>query len=393
MSIRSYAKFVGLAAFALLLAGCGQEDAAQGGGEQQQPPAAQVGFVTLKAQTVGLTGEMPGRTVAFRMADIRPQVDGIVKERSFTEGTLVEAGQQLYLINQDVYLAEVDAAEAELARQRASLDRAAKNRVRYEQLVKTQAASTQSYDDAVADEAEGKALVAAARASLDKARINLEYTSVVAPISGRIGSSRITEGALVTASQADALATITQLDPIYVDVTQAGGKLLQIRDAIAAGRLKGFDDGEIEVRLTIDSTGGEYGHVGKLQFSEVTVNETTGTVRLRAVFPNPDGTLLPGMFVRASVDQGRLENAFLVPQRSVMRRPDGSAYVYAIADDNTIVSKDVTIEQSQKDAWVVSAGLEDGDRVAVDGVLMIGPGAPVTPVSMDDANAQQAAAQ
>lgn len=379
--MRSCLKFAGVAAFALLVAACSEqseEAGQQADAAQQQPQATPVGTLTLAPQTVSLIEEMPGRTVAFRQADIRPQVDGIIKERNFTEGAFVEAGQQLYMIDQEVYLAQVDAAQAELSRQRATLDQATKTRTRYDPLIKSQAVSRQTYDDAVAAEAQAKAAVAAARAELEQARINLAYTTVTAPISGQIGSSDVTEGALVTANQSSKLATITQLDPIYVDVTQSGGRLLKIKQAVKNGRIKGIENGQIEVTLIIDSTGEEYPHVGTLQFSDVQVNETTGTIRLRAVFPNPDGTLLPGMFVRGEVRQGRLENAYLVPQKAVMRRPDGTAYVY-VAVDGKVVSKDVTIEQSQGQDWLVSAGVEEGDQLIVDGIQRIGPGAAVSP--------------
>ncbi len=388
--MRSSLKFAGLAALVVLVAACSEQN--EGGGQQanaqQQPQATPVGTVTLNAQTVGLVEEMPGRTVAFRQADIRPQVDGIIKERNFTEGAFVEAGQQLYMIDQEVYLARVDAAQAELTRQRATLDQTTKTRSRYDPLIKSQAVSQQTYDDAVAAEAQAKAAVAAARAELEQARIDLAYTTVTAPISGQISSSDYSEGALVTANQSAKLTTITQLDPIYVDVTQAGGRLLKIKQAIQNGRIKGVTEGQIEVNLIIDATGAEYPHTGTLQFSDVTVNETTGTVRLRAVFPNPDGTLLPGMFVRGQVRQGHLEGAFLVPQKAVMRRPDGSAYAYVV-EDGKVASKDLTIEQSQGQDWLVTAGLEDGAQVIVDGIQRIGPGAPVAPQPVETAKAAE----
>ncbi|MBO6772020.1 MAG: efflux RND transporter periplasmic adaptor subunit [Thalassospira sp.] len=388
--MRSCLKFAGVAGLALMVAACSEqnEGAEKQAAAPQQQPATQVGTVTLEAQTVGLVEEMPGRTIAFRQADIRPQVDGIIKERNFTEGTFVEAGQQLYMIDQDVYLAKVDAAQAELSRQIATFDQATKTRKRYDPLIKSQAVSQQTYDDAVAAEAQGKAAVAAARAELEQARIDLAYTTVTAPISGQIGSSDFTEGALVTANQTAKLTTITQLDPIYVDVTQAGGRLMKIKQAIQNGRIKGVENGQVEVSLIIDSTGAEYPHKGTLQFSDVTVNETTGTIRLRVVFPNPDGTLLPGMFVRGQVRQGHLENAFLVPQKAVMRRPDGSAYVYVVVDGK-VASKDITIEQSQGQNWLVSAGVEDGDQLIVDGLQRIGPGAPVAAQPVETAKAAE----
>lgn len=388
--MRSCLKFAGMAALALMVAACSESN--EGGQQQaaapQQPQATPVGTVVLEAQTVGLIEEMPGRTIAYRQADIRPQVDGIIKERNFTEGAFVDVGQQLYMIDQDVYLARVDAAQAELARQSATYDQAVKTRKRYDPLIKSQAVSQQTYDDAVAAEAQGRASVAAARAELEQARIDLAYTTVTAPISGQIGSSDYTEGALVTANQSAKLTTITQLDPIYVDVTQAGGRLMKIKQAIQNGRIKGIENGQVEVSLIVDSTGEEYPHKGTLQFSDVTVNETTGTIRLRVVFPNPDGALLPGMFVRGQVRQGQLENAFLVPQKAVMRRPDGSAYVY-VAADGKVASKDVTIEQSQGQNWLVSAGVEDGDQLIVDGIQRIGPGAPVAPQPVETTKAAE----
>lgn len=381
MSIQSVLKFFGFAALALLVSAC--EDKNTEATAPSAAPATEVGFVTLQPSTINLVAEMPGRTVAFRKADVRPQVDGIINKRSFTEGAYVEAGQQLYQIDKGKYQAELDAALAELARARANLDLATKNRARYEALRKSRTASEQSYDDAVAAEAQGKAAIASAQAGVARARIELDYTNVIAPLSGQIGASTDSEGALVTASQAEALATITQLDPIYVDVTQAGGKLLQIKDAIASGRVKGLDETNIEVRLVLDATGQEYPFPGKLEFSDVTVNETTGSVRLRAVFPNPDKILLPGMFVRGYVDQGSIDNAYLVPQRAVMRRPDGGAYVYLVGNDDKVISKDVTIGQSRNEDWIVTAGIDPGDRVIIDGLQRIAPGMAVTPKDVD----------
>lgn len=391
MSMRTCVKFASVAALAILVAACSEQNGGgeeQAGAQQQQQQATPVGVVTVNQQTVSLVEEMPGRTVAFRRSDVRPQVDGIIKERNFTEGAFVEAGQQLYMIDQDVYLAQVDAAQAELNRQRAVLDQTTKTRKRYDPLIKSQAVSQQTYDDAVAAEAQAKAAVAAARADLDQARINLEYTTVTAPISGQISASEYTEGALVTANQSNRLTQITQLDPIYVDVTQTGGRLLKLKEAVKTGRIQGVAADNIDVSLVIDSTGAEYPHTGKLQFSDVTINETTGTVRLRAVFPNPEGTLMPGMFVRGQVRQARLDNAFLVPQRAVMRRPDGSAYLF-VAADGKVVSKDLTIEQAQGQDWVVSAGIEDGDQVIVDNLLQIAAGADVDPQPVETAKAAE----
>ncbi|RCK44183.1 multidrug transporter [Thalassospira profundimaris] len=384
LSVRSCLKAASLAALVVFVAGCdSQKDGDNAAAQQQQAPATQVNFVEVQPQTIGLVAELPGRTVAYRKADVRPQVDGIIQERNFTEGATVKAGQQLYQIDQSVYLANVDAAQADLARARATLDQATKTRARYDKLIKTQAVSEQTRDDAIAAEAQAKASVAAARAQVDTARINLQYTTVTAPIPGKIGASSVTEGALVTANQEMALATITQLDPIYVDVTQAGGRLMRIKQGIDSGKIKSAPDGEgVDVRLMIDSTSDQYSHIGKLQFSDVTVNETTGTVRLRAVFDNPDQVLLPGMFVRAFVEQGEVDNAYLVPQRAVMRRPDGSAYVYTISSDDKVEARALTIEQSKGEDWIVTKGLNPGDRIIVDGLQLVGPGKPVKPVAV-----------
>jgi len=369
----------------LALTACEENGDTSAAQAPQQVPATQVGFVSVKPETINLISEMPGRTVAYRKADVRPQVDGIIVERNFTEGGYVEAGQQLYLIDQARYQADLDAAIASLANAQATLELASKTRARYEKLLKSSAASAQSYDDAVAAEAQGKANVAAGKAAVASARISLNYTKLTAPISGQIGASSYSEGALVTASQSSALSTITQLDPIYVDVTQAGGKLLYLKQAIAQGRVEGFKDGDIDVRLVIDATGQEYAHVGKLQFSEVTVDETTGTVRLRAVFPNPDKVLLPGMFVRGYVNQGRLDKAYAIPQKSVMRETNGGAYVYIIDGDNKIESREIRLEQSQGQNWIVTDGLNPEEKLVVDGLQYVAPGSVVAPVPIESA--------
>ena len=368
----------------LALAACEEKGDTSAAQAPQQVRATQVGFVSVKPETINLISEMPGRTVAYRKADVRPQVDGIIVERNFKEGGYVEAGQQLYLIDQARYKADLDAAIASLANAQATLKLAAKTRARYEKLLKSSAASAQSYDDAVAAEAQGKANVAAAKATVAGARISLNYTKLTAPISGQIGASSFSEGSLVTASQSSSLSTITQLDPVYVDVTQAGGKLLYLKQAIAQGRVEGFKEGDIEVRLVIDATGQEYKHIGKLQFSEVTVDETTGTVRLRAVFPNPDKVLLPGMFVRSYVSQGRLDKAYAIPQKSVMRQPSGGAYVYVIDADNKVVSRDIRIEQSQGQNWIVTEGLNPEEKLIVDGLQRVAPGSLVAPVLIEN---------
>lgn len=389
MFTRSFMKIACVAAVTLLVASCG-EDQKKAAGPTGQRPGVAVNTMILNATKVRLADEMPGRTVAYRKTDVRPQVDGIIEARKFEEGAYVKEGQALYVIDQAVYVAALNAAKAELDRQKATLSQATKTRVRYEKLVKTKALSEQKYDDAVATEAQARAAVAAAQAKVDHARINMEDTTVRAPISGQIGASAYNEGSLVTASQASALATITQLDPIYVDVVQAGGRLLKIRHAVQSGRLQGVDAGKIDVSLSVEATGADYPHKGTLKFSDVSVNETTGTVRLRAVFPNPDRDLLPGMFVRGTVDQGELDGVYLVPQKATMRRPDGSAFVYAV-EDGKAVFKPITIEQSQGADWLVTGGLTDGVEIIVEGLQRVAPGAAVIAQPVETANATPAA--
>lgn len=371
-------------AAALLLAACDQADKAADAAPAAPPPP-EVGFVTLHPQTVALTAELPGRTVAYRIAEVRPQVEGIILERLFEEGASVQAGQPLYQIDPASYQARVRAAEAELARAQATLQSSSTRVKRYRQLVGRNAVSQQDYDDRVAAEAEDRANVAAAEAQLESARIDLEYTVVAAPISGRIGRSNVTEGALVTGNQEGALATVTQLDPIYVDLNQSSAELLRIRRAIASGQIKLSEDGAASVRLILDGEGTAYPHQGRVQFSEVLVDRSTGMVNLRAVFPNPEGELLPGLFVRAVVEQGEVDGAFLVPQAALVRGSNGDAFVWAIGQDNEVSQHPVTVQRSVGADWLVTEGLSDGARVVVDGLQRIQPGIQVTPVAVRQA--------
>lgn len=350
-------------------------------------PPAQVGFTTVQAETVDLTARLPGRVVAFRMAEVRPQVDGIVTNRLFEEGSTVEAGQPLYQIDAAVYEAEVKMAEAELARASATLNSTRTKLRRYESLVKTNAVSRQAYDDVVAEEQENRASVAAAQAALDATKISLGYTQVLAPIGGQIGRSSITEGSLVTAGQSAALATITQLDPINVDFNQSSASLLRLRHMFRTGeRVLGSKE-ELPVTLILDAVDLEYDLQGTMQFSEVTVNETTGSVRLRAVFPNPDRELLPGMFVHGIVNQGVVERGYLVPQASVSFNQMGDPYVYVIGEDSTVTQAQVHIVDAAGKNWLIDKGLSDGQRVVVDGLQRIRPGAQVTPVEVQKPSA------
>lgn len=313
---------------------------------------------------------------------MRPQVDGIVTRRLFEEGSTVEAGQPLYQIDAAVYEAEVKIAEADLARATATLNSTRTKLKRYESLVKTNAVSRQAYDDVVAEELENKASVAAARAALDAAKISLGYTQVLAPIAGQIGRSSITEGALVTANQSAALATITQLDPINVDFTQSSASLLRLRQMFRTGERAQGSKEALPVTLILDAIDLEYERQGVLQFSEVTVDETTGSVRLRAVFPNADRELLPGMFVHGIVNQGVVERGYLVPQAAVSFTRMGDPYVYVIADDDTVSQAQVHIVDAAGTDWLIDKGLSDGTRVVVDGLQRIRPAAKVTPVEV-----------
>jgi membrane fusion protein (multidrug efflux system) len=365
----------------LLLSACDDaEDTAQAA---PTPPPPQVGFVTLHAQKVVLDDELPGRTVAYRKAEVRPQVDGIITKRLFDEGASVKAGQPLYQIDPATYQAAVKVAEAELSRAQAALKASTKRVKRNRDLVRKNVVSEQAYDDAVAAQGQDEASVAAARAQLERARINLEYTVVKAPIAGVIGRSAVTEGALVTANQDSALATITQLDPIYVDMTQPSADLLRSRRAVASGKVIVPKPGELPVTLVIDDLGHEYDHEGRVQFAEVMVKETTGSVTVRAVFPNPDHELMPGLFVRGIVNQGTVENAFLVPQAALVRGSDGQPFVWLIGANDQITRQPVIAGRAIGQSWLVTEGLSDGDRVAVDGLQRIRPNIKVTPVAAE----------
>lgn len=373
---RQYSRHLALTALAAvtLLSACGD---AENTDAQAGPPPMPVGVVVAQAAPVQLKDTLPGRVVAARMAEVRPQVDGIIERQLFEEGAQVEAGQQLYQIDLKNYEATLNAAQADLAKAEATNVSAQKKLRRYEQLVKTQAASRQTYDDAVAAAAESAATVAAARAQVEIATINATYTNVTAPISGLIGRSAVTEGALVTANQATPLAVITQLDPIYVDLTQSSAKLLELRQKIAAGILQNSDS--MPVTLLLDGAGRTYAHEGQLRFTEVIVDEATDSVTLRAAFPNPDKVLLPGMFVRAEVSQGRMESGVLIPQGAVMRAPNGDAFVWIAGEDGKVARRSLTLDRAVDGQWLVAAGLKDGDKVIVDGLMKIRDGAPVAP--------------
>ncbi|MBR0567680.1 efflux RND transporter periplasmic adaptor subunit [Azoarcus sp. L1K30] len=358
-----------------LLASCsGGDKGGQGAGGP--PPAPTVGVVVAATESVPLISELPGRTTPFLVAELRPQVTGIVQKRLFVEGSEVKAGQTLYQIDPAVYNATYESAKAALVRAEANAHSARLKAGRYADLVKIEAVSKQANDDAVAALKQAEADVASARAAVESARINVDFTHVASPISGRIGRSAVTQGALVTANQETALATVQQLDPIYVDVTQSSAELLGLRRAAEAGKLSRNGAQNVPVRLVLED-GSLYGAEGKLAFSEVTVDAGTGSVILRAVFPNPKGELLPGMYVRARLAQGQADDAILVPHAALSRDPLGNAVVMVVGAEDKVEQRKVTASRSLGDKWVVTAGLSAGDRIIVDGLQRVRPGAQV----------------
>ncbi len=389
------------------LAGCNEQGAAPQAAAA--PPPTEVTVVTLVAQPVPLTGELPGRTAPYRIAEVRPQVGGVILKRLFEEGSEVTAGQSLYLIDPAPFQASLDSANATLSTAKATLDRnkatlasAVLLAERYRPLVGAGAVSKQAYDDAVAsqkqaeaDVASGKAAIETAQASIESAKINLAYTNIVSPIAGRTGRSTVTEGALVTASQAASLVTVQQLDPIYVDIVQPSSQILRLRHAVENGTMKSGNatsgPAQAETHLLLED-GSAYAPAGKLQFSEVTVDESTGSVTLRAIFPNTQRLLLPGMYVHAQVQEGVAENALLVPQRAVTHNQKGEATVYVVGTDGKADLRVIQADRTVGAAWLVAndgdgatRGLRAGEKVVVEGLQKIGPGAPVHAVEYSTA--------
>lgn len=328
-------------------------------------------MVTLEPRRVALTRELPGRTSAFLVAEVRPQVTGIVQERLFTEGGVVEAGQPLYQLDDAPYRAEFQSAEAALARARATVELARLESERAEQLVEDQAISRQEQQNAAAELAQAEAQVRVAEAALESARVRLDYTRITAPIGGRIGKSTVTQGALVTANQETPLATIQQLDPIYVDLNQSSRELLELRKRIASGALQRPEDMPVEVLL---EDGTVYEQPGKLAFSEVTVDPTTGSFGVRVIVPNPDHILLPGMYVRANVGTGVRDDAILVPQQAVARDPRGATSVMVVDANGMVEVRPIQVSRTVGDRWLVEAGLAGGERVIVEGLQKVRAG-------------------
>lgn len=360
-----------LATFALLAA-CTEPPA-----DEAVQSAPQVGVVAVEAQHFVVTTELPGRTRAYRVAEVRPQVNGIIQKRLFEEGSEVKAGQQLYQIDAAVYEAALKSAEATRLSAGTLADR-------YALLVEDRAVSRQAYDEA-------RAAKLQADAALERARIDLRYTRVAAPIAGRIGRSAVTEGALVSNGQAQALATIQQLDPIYVDVTQPARDLLALRRDLDSGRLEKVGENAARAVLRLED-GSEYEHEGRLEFSEVSVEEGTGSVTLRAVFPNPDRILLPGMFVHAQLVAGARSDAILVPQQGVGRNPRGQAVALVVNADNVVEQRIIRAERTVGNRWLVSEGLQVGDQLITEGLHMAQPGMQVVPVPAENVEPADAGA-
>ncbi|MDO6673652.1 efflux RND transporter periplasmic adaptor subunit [Cobetia amphilecti] len=360
-----------------LLAGCSgdKEEAGQGpaAGASQ---AAQVDVVTVTAQDVPLTTELPGRTRAYQIAEVRPQVGGIIESRDFTEGSDVEEGQVLYHIDSRTYRADVESAKASLAHAEASLNTSSLQAKRYKQLVARKMVSQQDYDDAVATVGEDRADVASAKAAVSSAQINLDYTKVTSPISGRIGKSSVTKGALVTASQETSLATVQQLDPIYVDMTQSATDIMKLKRELSKNGKASSAPSKVKVELVLDD-GNVFEQEGELQFTDVSVDQGTGMVTLRALFPNPDELLLPGMFVTARLVETVAHDAILVPQKAVSRDTDGNATAMVVNAEGKVEARVLQIEQSYENQWLVTGGLKSGEQVITSGLQKIKVGSPV----------------
>jgi membrane fusion protein, multidrug efflux system len=358
-----------LGAIGLLAAGCARHAAAP-------PPKPAVTVVDLQAKAVSLTTELPGRVSAFRIAEVRPQVNGVILKRLFKEGDLVAAGQQLYQIDPAPYEATLASARASVAHARASVTAAKLTAERYQALSEAHAVSRQDYDNAVATLLQDEADVASGEAVVRAAEINLAYTKVYSPISGRTGRSSVTEGALVTANQATSLLTVTQLDPVYVDLTQPSTTIVRLKRELAAGQIRRVDGNQAPAQLLLED-GSHYERSGTLEFSEVTVDQGTGSVTLRAIFPNSQELLLPGMFVRATLEEGVREGAILAPQQGITHAPNGSATALVVGADDKVEKRSVELDRAIGDQWVVTKGLAAGDRLIVGGLQRIKPGVQV----------------
>ncbi|PLZ00818.1 efflux transporter periplasmic adaptor subunit [Burkholderia sp. WAC0059] len=365
-------RLISVATAAVMLAACGQQQSAP-------PQVPEVGVVTVQPGSVPVVTELPGRTSAFLVAQVRARVDGIVLNRDFVEGSIVKEGQRLYKIDPAPYIAALNSARATLAKAQANLVTTTAQASRYKVLVAANAVSKQDYDNAVAAEDEAAADVASGKAAVDTAQINLGYTDVFSPITGQVGISQVTPGAYVQASAATLMSTVQQLDPVYVDLTQSSLQGLQLRRDIEEGRVQTSGPNAAKVTLILED-GRTYSEPGKLQFTDVTVDQTTGSVTIRAIFPNPHRVLLPGMFVRARIEEGVNDHAFLVPEVGVMHDQKGDANVYVVDSDNKVELRPVVTSTTHGQDWVVDSGLNPGDRVIVQGTLKVQPGQTVKAV-------------
>ena len=359
-----------LGALAVLVSGCARH-------APPPPPKPAVTVVDLHARPLSLTTELPGRVSAYRIAEVRPQVSGVLLKRLFKEGDLVTAGQQLYQIDPAPYQAALASSRATLAHARASVTAAKLTGERYQALAEAHAVSRQDYDNAVATLLQDEADVASGEAAVRTAEINLAYTRVNSPISGRTGRSSVTEGALVTANQTTSLVTVTQLDPVYVDLTQPSTTIVRLKRELAAGQIRRLEGNEAPAKLLLED-GSSYESSGRLEFSEVTVDEGTGSVTLRAIFPNAQDLLLPGMFVRATIEEGVREDTVLAPEQGITHAPDGSATALVVAANDTVERRSVELDRAIGDQWLVTKGLAAGDRLIVGGLQRVKPGVQVT---------------
>ena len=382
----SVKKLMLISLLSLNLAACQSSDS-QDTQQNTQQAAPKVDVVSLIPQTVTIKTELPARTVAFRQAEVRPQVNGIIQNRLFEEGADVKAGQQLYQIDEAPFQAALQMAKAELARARANIQSTKARAERFRGLIDNKAISQQDYDDAQAAYLQAQAEVSVAQANIQTAEINLRYTKVNAPIDGRIGRSTMTEGALVTAQQESPLTTITQTDPIYVDISQASKEVLRLRRQLLSGRVSEEDTAQVKLTLEDGST---YQHQGELQFSEVNVNEDTGSLVMRAKFPNPDGLLLPGMYVKTEINEGTMPDAILVPHKAVMFSREGTASVMLVNDDNIVEQRPIAVRHSIGHKWLVSDGLSGGEKVVVEGLQKIAVDSAVE-IEIDTENSLQQA--
>lgn len=364
----------------LVMTGCKQQTPP--GGPAAAKSAPEVGVVVMQPQSVTLTMELSGRISPQMVAEVRPQVGGLIQKRLFTEGNEVKAGEALYQIDPATYQAAFASAKAALAKAEANGFTLKQKTERYKQLVAISAVSRQEYDDATAALKQAEADVESGKAAVETARINLAYTRITAPIAGRIGRSTVTPGALVTANQATALATIQQLDPVYVDVTQASADLLRLKRNLASGELKNATTDQAKVKLLLEDDSA-YPLEGTLKFSEVTVDQGTGSITLRALFPNPNQLLLPGMFVRCLVQEGVRDQVMLVPQRGVSRDPAGNAVALVVGENEAVERRMLKTERAVGDAWLVTDGLKIGERVIVEGLQRVRPGVTVKVVPFE----------